>query len=127
MLGERTLKWLEARKNLCSHCGRRQYCRLGNRHGFNTEHCIKWEAYAPGYNGMVHHDYQDAAIFEARVVIEQVENISYIRCDSCQYHAKHRCYQSGEDHGKMPWRWCRLKMLRLEAERSLDRGNKGGF
>lgn len=68
MLDKKTLEWLELRKNLCTRCCKRGWCRAGARHNFNTTKCRFFEMPAPGsIIRSLSEDYRDAAIFEARV------------------------------------------------------------
>lgn len=71
MLSQETLEWLESRKNICPRCSKREYCRTGKRHGYNTTECRFWDqgVLLPKhiYISSVREDWRDAARFEALV------------------------------------------------------------
>lgn len=69
MLTEQEREWLERRKNLCSRCARYGSCKIGNKHGFNTETCRFWEVMNPKGEILVRNYFSDNAEFEARVAV----------------------------------------------------------
>lgn len=112
MLTDAEKEWLETRKNLCGRCGRHKYCRVGNRHGFNTESCRHWELTAPNVSrwGSYRDDYKDAARFEALVARELTSPVGdYMPLcfpEDCDFHAS--C------------RECRLMHARIAVEAELE-------
>lgn len=109
-LTEQEKAWLETRKNLCWRCGRHDYCRVGNRHGFNTESCRHWELTAPNAPkwGSYRDDYKDAARFEALVARELTTPVGdYMPIcipEDCDFRKRHNC------------RECRLMHARIAVE-----------
>ena len=74
MLDEKTLEWLEKRKNLCTHCRKIEDCRVGKKHNFNTTKCRFFEMSAPARStGYVFEDFRDSAEFETRVAEKLAE------------------------------------------------------
>ena len=128
MLDKETLEWLERRQNLCTHCYKREYCRSGNRHNFNTVECRFWEPLAPGSRlKNIIYDFQDAAEFEARVAeyMSHRSNCTVPECtlerdleDGLQY-----CRPYTE-HG-IKCAECRLKSARIIIESQMDSEGKG--
>lgn len=114
MLDAKTLQWLEIRKNLCTHCGKRKWCRAGNKHKYNTAKCRFWDIFAwhlPSHTCV--EDYEDAAEFEARVQ----KALMY------QYEKAYQCKDvSG---GFLPKRETMLMYARLAAEREMIAEGKG--
>ena len=120
-LTEQEKAWLETRKNLCKRCGRRKYCRTGNRHGFNAEICRHWELTAPNIPswGSYRDDWKDAAEFEARVAA-RLSSLVYAEpwpnlwpeCISCERHAK---------EGDAACPPCVLKEARLAVEAEMKK------
>ena len=114
-LTEQEREWLERRKNLCGRCGRRKYCRTGNRHGFNTEICRHWELTAPNVSrwGSYRNDYEDAARFDALVSRELTnpvgEYMPLCTPEDCDFRKRHNC------------RECRLMHARIAVESEMEK------
>ena len=121
MLNEKTLEWLKRRKNLCTRCYKKDWCKTGAKHNFNTTKCRFWEFTAPGrITGMVFEDYRDAAEFEARVA----EKLATVICGECEEFNKkpncpHTIYQAPGLYE------CRMKHARLAVEREMIAEGKG--
>lgn len=64
-LTDREKAWLEERKNLCTHCFQRKYCRFGRRRKFVREICPYWT-----YPRVSAVTWPNCAIFEARVALK---------------------------------------------------------
>lgn len=126
MLDEKTLEWLERRKNFCTHCERMaSFCSIGRKHNFNTTKCRCWKPYAPGrYTGYVFEDFKDAAEFEARVAAAATEKEYIMQCQHCTYKGD-GCKNSNKDHTRMESHWCKLKLYRLAVEREMISEGKG--
>lgn len=113
-LTEQEKAWLETLKNLCGRCGKRDYCRTGKRHGFNTESCRHWELTAPNVPswGSYRDDYKDAARFEALVARELTnpagDYMPICTPEDCDFHARHNC------------RECRLMHARIAVESYME-------
>ena len=121
MLDDKTLEWLELRKNLCTHCGRREWCRIGNKHKFNTAKCRFWEPFAWQVSDHICiEDFRDVAEFEARVS----EMLATVICAGCEdFNKKDVCplaiYQTTGIYE------CRMKHARLAVEREMIAEGKG--
>ena len=89
MLDANTLEWLERRKNICTHCGRREWCRAGNKHKFNTDQCRFFEPFAWQISDHIYiENFRDAAEFEARVA----EKLATVICAGCEdFNKKNVC------------------------------------
>lgn len=110
-------KWLERRKNICNRCVKAAWCRIGEKHGYNTERCRFWELKVPNQSillGVLSEDFQDAAEFEARVAEQLVRHTCF------------NCPASPEDcptffeHPRRTSKDCRLKRARLAAEAEME-------
>ena len=118
MLDEKTLEWLELRKNLCTHCGRREWCRIGNKHKFNTAKCRFWEPFAWQVSDQICiEDFRDAAKFEARVAKKL--------CDPFwNYAVAKRYFELALPYRRLPADFV-LKHARLEVEAEMIAEGKG--
>lgn len=128
MLDDKTLEWLERRKNICTHCCKRKDCRIGKRHNYSTTKCPYWGLLAPGSTyGYVFEDYRDAAEFEARVAEYLAHGSSYpiSECTLEQDIEKglSDCTKFTE-HG-IKCADCRLKSIRIAVEREMIAEGKG--
>lgn len=109
-LTEQERAWLERRKNLCGRCNKRNYCRTGKRHGYNTEECRYWELFSPGigFTILPYNNYEDAARFEALVARELTNPVGdympFCMPEDCDFHELHNC------------RECRLMHARISVE-----------
>ncbi|WP_297217469.1 hypothetical protein [uncultured Desulfovibrio sp.] len=83
--------WLERRKNLCSRCARYGSCKIGNKHGFNTETCRFWEAVNPKGEILVRNYFYECAKFEARVSEKLAKPRNELRPKGCSW------YETTED------------------------------
>lgn len=125
MLDKKTLEWLELRKNLCTHCGRRVTCCIGNKHNFNTTTCRFWEPFAGAMPcGILIQNNKDAAEFEARVSAAATEREYVTQCAHCPY-KKDGCRRSNTGQKRMESHWCKLKHHRLAVEREMIAEGKG--
>lgn len=116
-LSEKEKEWLERRKNLCNRCVIASWCRIGEKHGYNTEQCRFWKLKIPGkdtFFGSFEEDFKDAAEFEARVAEQLVRHTCF------------NCPASPEDcptffeHPRRTSKDCRLKRARLAAEAEME-------
>lgn len=125
MLDEKTIEWLERRKNLCTHCGGRVTCCIGNKHNFNTTTCSFWEPFAGAMPcGILIQNNKDAAEFEARVSAAATGRRDVMLCIHCQYE-NDGCKSSNILHTRMESHWCRLKHARIAVEREMIAEGKG--
>ena len=128
MLDEKTLEWLERRKNLCTRCYKKNWCRAGAKHNFNTTNCRYFEMTAPwSITGNLLEDYHDAAEFESRVAAKTARFFDIETCRMCDYR-KDGCDKVKDRNGKrirMPNEWCVLKRTRLAVEREMIAEGKG--
>ena len=125
MLDDKTLEWLERRKNICTHCRKREDCRVGRKHNFSTRECRYWEPLAPGrLSGYVFKDFRDAAEFEARVAASATWRGEVMLCVHFQY-KNDGCKSSNRLHTRMVSHWCKLKHHRLAVEREMIAEGKG--
>lgn len=125
MLDENTLEWLERRKNICTRCYKRSFCRTGNRHNFNTTKCQFWEPLVPGsLFRNLSEDFRDAAEFEGRVAASATWRGEVMLCVHCQY-KNDGCKSSNRLHTRMESHWCKLKHHRLAVEREMIAEGKG--
>jgi hypothetical protein len=119
MLTNSEREWLEKRKNLCIRCPKKNYCRTGKKHNFNTRDCRFWEIYAPSeklWNHELREDFKDVAEFSARVAAKLATAFCPNDCDNldaddcaisdCALYAKRST--------------CRLKHARLAVEEELQ-------
>ena len=69
MLTKQEHEWLETRKNICTRCYKRNICRVGKKHGYNTMECCYWDVRRPSDEGcrFCWADFKGVALFEARV------------------------------------------------------------
>lgn len=123
MLDAKTLEWLERRKNICTRCYKRSFCRTGGRHNFNTTKCQFWEPLVPGsLFRNLSEDFRDAAEFEARVskylARGDMEDVP------CAHGMKIFCPRP-PFAGKLCGDWCRLRESRLAVEREMIAEGKG--
>lgn len=118
MLDEKTLEWLERRKNLCTRCYKKNWCRAGAKHNFNTTKCRYFEMQAlRSIIGYVSEDYHDAAEFEARVAKKL--------CDPFwNYAVAERYFELALPYRRLPAAVL-LKAARLEVEADMIREGKG--
>lgn len=118
MLDEKTLEWLERRKNLCTHCGRREWCRTGNKHNYNTDQCRFWEPFAWQISDHITiHDFRDVAEFEARVAKKL--------CDPFwNFAIAEQYFQLALPYRRLPAAFV-LKHARLEVEAEMIAEGKG--
>ena len=128
MLDEKTIEWLKKRKNLCTRCYKRDWCRTGAKHNFNTMKCRFFEMSAPGsIIGSISEDYRDAAEFEARVASKVARFFDIETCKMCIYQ-EDGCGKVKDKDGRRRKRlneWCVLKRQRLAVEREMIAEGKG--
>lgn len=130
MLDENTLEWLELRKNLCTRCYKRDWCRTGAKRNFNTAKCRFFELSSNGkITGLIFEDFSDAAEFEARVAAKMAE--PWILSGG-----KPQCQHKGcivpmlrqklkPSDAERICAWCKLKDARLAVEREMIAEGKG--
>lgn len=90
-LSEKEKEWLERRKNLCNRCVIASWCRIGEKHGYNTEQCRFWKLKIPGkdtFFGSFEEDFKDAAEFEARVAERLAKPRKELRPKGCSWYEK---------------------------------------
>jgi hypothetical protein len=118
MLNAQEKEWLERRKNLCNRCAKAAWCRIRDKHGYNTERCRFWEIKVPnqGFLGRFDEDFKDAAEFEARVA-ETLLRRTCFNCPDCP----DDCPTSFE-HPRRTGKDCRLKRARLAVEAAMEKG-----
>ena len=130
MLDEKTLEWLERRKILCTRCYKKNWCRAGAKHNFNTTKCRFFEMSAHGsIIGSVYEDYRDAVEFEARVSAKMAEPwILSGGKPKCQHKGciAHLLSQKLKPRdAERICAWCVLKDARLAVEREMIAEGKG--
>lgn len=122
MLDEKTLEWLERRKNICTHCGvKKCVFTPSQRKVFGW--CDLFEVKARGTKTrLVIEDFQDAAEFEARVAAYlahgDTEEVP------CAHGMKIFCPRPSFA-GKACGYWCRLRTARLAVEAEMIAEGKG--
>lgn len=117
MLDEKTLEWLERRKNLCTHCGvKKCVFTLSQRQVFGW--CDLFEVKAPGTKtGRLCEDFRDAAEFEARVARKL--------CDPFwNYVVAEQYFELALPYRRLPAAFV-LKTARLEVEAEMIAEGKG--
>ena len=130
MMDKQTLEWMERRKNLCTRCYKRGWCRAGAMHNFNTTKCHYFEMSAPGrITGYTFEDYSDAAEFEARVAVKMAE--PWILSGGKPNCPRNGCIVPMQRQKLKPrdaeriCAWCVIKYARLAVEREMIAEGKG--